>query len=260
MRILKNCLFLILCLAFQFNVIAQKFDLGILAGPQIYKVSFEDPDDKDAFDSSFKLGYRMGAYITFPLENDFAWSTEAYFSRKGRKIENTANGVVNDAQYNFYEISVLLRKEFSLNIIENVQGKWFFNFGPNINYWASGKGTIDDNVDLDYVVKFENGSGDLQNNYIVDGNRWLFGLDFGIGIDTPIINNQKFETELRFTLGQTFLGAKDGSIPVNDFQVDDNIRSNYRTISLVLRYGISVDLKNAKKGKSTFKAKTRKRK
>jgi len=238
---------------------AQKFDLGLLAGPQLYTVTFPDQDDRDIFNSKFKIGYRAGAYIIFPLENDFAWSSEVYFSKKGRKIENKEDGTINNASYNFIETSFLLRKEFDLTIIENIKGKWFFNFGPNINYWVGGKGVIDNNVDIDYEVKFEEGKSDLEYNYIVDGNRWLFGIDIGIGIDTPIINSQKFETELRFTLGQTFLGARDGSVPVNEFQNIDNLRSHYRSIALVLRYGLGIDLKDARKGKSTFKVKNKRR-
>jgi hypothetical protein len=258
-RNIKFWLIFLLLVCGKFGAIGQKFDLGILAGPQAYIVTFPDDDDRDIFDSKIKIGYRAGAYIIFPLENDFAWSSEVFFSKKGRKLENKVDGIVNDATYNFLETSFLLRKEFDLTIIENIKGKWFFNFGPNINYWMGGKGTIDSNVDLDYEVKFEEGKSDLEYNYIIDGNRWLFGLDIGIGIDTPIINSQKFETELRFTLGQTFLGARDGSVPVNEFQNTDNLRAHYRTLSLVLRYGLGIDLKNARKGKSTLKIKNKRR-
>jgi hypothetical protein len=239
---------------------AQKFDIGILAGPQAYKVSFQDKDDRDIYKSKIKLGYRVGGYIIFPLENDFAWSTELFYSKKGRKIENLIDGNINDAVYNFVELSFLIRKQFDLNIIEKVKGKWFFTFGPNINYWLNGRGVWNDRDIYSYSVKFEDREfGDLENNYVIDGNRWLFGIDIGIGIDTPIINSQKFETEIRFTLGQTFLGTKDGSIPNNNFFFDDNLRSNYRSLSLVLRYGLGIDMKNAKKGKSTFKVKRKRR-
>lgn len=243
----------------QFSAIAQKFDIGVLAGPQFYTVSFEDKDDRDIYDSKFKIGYRAGAYILFPLENDFAWSVETFYSKKGRKLESNVDGIefTNNANYSFLELSFLLRKEWDMTIIEGVKGKWFLNIGPNINYWISGKGKIDAAVDLDYKVKFEDGAGDYEYNYIRDGNRWLFGIDLGVGVDSQVIKSQKVELELRFTLGQTFLGTKDGSVPVNDFQVDDNLRSNYRVLALVVRYGIGVDMQNAKKGKSTIKIKKR---
>lgn len=241
------------------NASAQKFNIGLLAGPQVYTVSFQDSDDRDIYDSKFKIGYRVGAFIQFPLENDYAWSVESYYSRKGRKIETVSDGTINNAAYNFAELNILLKKQFDLNIIENIQGKWFMSIGPNINYWINGKGTIESNVDLEYEVVFDDQPGDLENNYIRDGNRWLFGLDFGIGIETPTVGSQLFETELRFTLGQTFLGAKDGSVPVNDFQVDDNLRSNYRNISIIFRYGLGVDMKNNRKGKSTLKVKRKRR-
>ena len=251
--------FLVGFLFINFSSSAQKFDLGLLAGPQAYTVAFEDSDDRDIYDSKVKLGWRAGAYILFPLENDFAWSVEGFYSKKGRKLESEFNAdqVINNASYSFLELNFLLRKEFQMHLIKGLEGTWFVNFGPNINYWLNGKGTIDAVVDLDYKVKFEDGTGDYEFNYIRDGNRWLFGLDLGIGIDSQVIKSQKVELELRFTYGQTFLGAKDGSIPVNDFQVDDNLRARYRVLALVVRYGIGVDLKNAKKGKSTMKIKKR---
>lgn len=231
----------------------------MLGGIHGYKVSFEDKDDRDIYDSKPKLGYRLGAYIAFPLENNFSWSTELYYSKKGRKLET--NSYINDADYNFIEASVLLRKSYPTKILDNLKGKWFFNIGPNINYWLGGSGLIDDNVDLEYEVVFDENKagGDLENNYIVEGNRWLFGLDFGIGMEAPILKTQSVQVEMRFTLGQTFLGTKDGSIPVNEFQIDDNLRSNYRVISFTIRYGFDVDLMSSRKGKSTIKRSNRRR-
>lgn len=237
----------------------QKFTFGLLGGAHGYKVSFEDKDDRDEFDSKLKFGYRLGAYIAFPLENKFSWSTELYYSKKGRKLEQLPEGFINDANYTFIETSVLLRKAYTLKLIPGLEGNWFFNVGPNINYWLNGTGTIDAAVDLDYTVKFEEGAGDLENNYIVDGKRWLFGLEIGAGVEAPVAKNQNVQIELRFTLGQTFLGTKDGSIPVNDFQVDDNLRSYYRVLSLILRYGIDLDIMSSRKGKSTNKRSNRRR-
>ena len=244
------------------HLLAQKFSVGLLAGPQVYTLHFEDEDDRDIFEPKIQFGYRAGAYIIFPLENGFAWSVETFYSRRGRKIETIETEFLNTAKYHFWDINFLLRKEYDLNIIENVKGRWFLNLGPNVSHWVAGKGIIEaPALDFNYDVVFEEGreSGDNYNNYIVDGNRWLFGIDLGIGINAPTIDQQVVEVEVRFTLGQTFLGSKDGSIPVNDFQVDDNLRSNYRVLALVVRYGLALDLKNAKKGKSTYRIKSRRR-
>ncbi|ELR70629.1 hypothetical protein C900_03610 [Fulvivirga imtechensis AK7] len=234
------------------EVAGQKFSIGPLAGVHAYKVAFHHDEEQSLFDSTIKLGYRGGAYIEFPLENNFSWATEVSYARKGRKITYDAESITNDAAYNFFEISVLLRKKYDLTISKGVPGKFFFNVGPNINYWINGKGTLDAAVDLDYAVKFQESDGNIRVNAITDANRWLFGLEAGAGLETRVYDTQFFQFEFRFTYGQTYLGGRDSSeIPILAFQ--DSLRSNYRVISFIVRYGIDIDLRNAKKGKSTIK-------
>lgn len=233
---------------------AQQFSLGLTGGVHTYKVAFHNEEEESMFDSKSKLGYKFGGFIEFPLENNFSWSTEAYFSKKGRKVSYYNGAITNNANYNFYEISVLLRKGYDLSVSENLKGEVFFNIGPNINYWSSGKGTLDANVDLEYEVKFQEPDGDVYVNSITDANRWLFGLEAGIGTEVRIYDTQFFEVEVRYTYGQTYLGGKDSSnIPILAFE--DSLRSNYRVLSIILRYGVDIDLKNARKGKSTIKRK-----
>lgn len=233
---------------------AQQFSLGLTGGVHTYKVAFHNEEEESMFDSKSKLGYKFGGFIEFPLENNFSWSTEAYFSKKGRRVSYYNGAITNNANYNFYEISVLLRKGYDLSVSENLKGEVFFNIGPNINYWSSGKGTLDANVDLEYEVKFQEPDGDVYVNSITDANRWLFGLEAGIGTEVRIYDTQFFEVEVRYTYGQTYLGGKDSSnIPILAFE--DSLRSNYRVLSIILRYGVDIDLKNARKGKSTIKRK-----
>lgn len=231
---------------------AQQFTLGLTGGVHTYKVSFHHAEEDTLFVPKAQLGYKFGGFIEFPLANNFSWAVEGYYSFKGRKVSNPAGTITNTAQYNFYEISVLLRKGYPLSVNENLRGAVFFNVGPNINYWAKGKGTLDSNVDLDYTVKFQDRADDITTNAISDANRWLFGLEIGAGIEARIYEVQFVNIELRYTYGHTYLGERNSSyIPVLGF--DDSLRSNYRVLTLLIRYGIDLDLKNARKGKSTYK-------
>lgn len=244
----------IFCFCHTYDALAQKFSIGPLVGAQAYQVSFHHDEEKSLFNSKPKIGYRGGAYIEFPLENNFSWATEAYYSRKGRKISNKAGTITNNAAYNFAEVSVLLRKKYNLTLVPGIPAKAFFNIGPNVNYWINGKGTLDATVDLDYTVKFDETQSELTTNTINDANRWLFGLEAGAGVETRIYDKQFLQFEIRFTYGQTYLGDKDSSqIRILGFQ--DSLRSNYRVLSLVVRYGLDIDLHEAKKGKSTIKRK-----
>lgn len=251
----KLYFFLALFSALNCSVLAQKFSIGPAIGGHAYTVAFHHEEEKALFDPKPKLGYRGGVYISFPLENNFEWAAEGYYSRKGRKVRIESENMTNDAAYNFFEISVLLRKKYDLTVIKGVPGKFFFNIGPNVNYWINGKGTLDANVDLEYEVKFHEANGDATLNYITDANRWLFGLELGAGIETRLYKTQFFQFEFRFTYGQTYLGGKDSSeIPII-LGYQDSLRSNYRVLSFIVRYGIDIDLKNARKGKSTLKVK-----
>lgn len=258
MVIQKKIFFLIVIFVFTLELKAQQFSFGLAGGVHTYKVAFHNDEEKSLFDSKSKLGYKAGAFIEFPLENNFSWSTEAYYSKKGRKVTYYNGAATNNASYNFYEISVLLRKGYDLSVSENLRGEVFFNLGPNINYWINGKGQLDANVDLDYEVKFQEADNNIEVNSISGANRWLFGLEAGVGVETRIYDTQFFEVELRYTYGQTYLGDKDSSsIPILAFE--DSLRSNYRVFSIILRYGVDIDLKNARKGKSTNKTKSKKK-
>lgn len=252
--IYKKIIFLAIIIFSAPGINAQKFSLGLAGGVHTYKVAFHHDEEESLFDSKSKLGYKFGGFIEFPLENNFSWSTEAYYSKKGRKVSYYDGSITNNANYTFYEISVLLRKGYDLSVSEKLKGEVFFNIGPNINYWHSGKGTIDANVDLDYEVRFQEPDADVFINSITDANRWLFGLEAGIGTEIRIYDTQFFEVEVRYTYGQTYLGDKNSStIPILAFE--DSLRSNYRVLSVILRYGVDIDLKNARKGKSTIKRK-----
>ncbi|MBL6444786.1 PorT family protein [Fulvivirga sp. 29W222] len=254
--IYKIIFFLAIATFLASSINAQKFSLGLAGGTHIYKVAFHHDEEESFFKSKNKLGYKLGGFIEFPLENNFSWSTEAYYSKKGRKVSYYNGAITNNADYNFYEISVLLRKGYDMAVSSKLKGELFFNIGPNVNYWSSGSGTIDANVDLDYEVKFQEPDGNVFVNSINDANRWLFGLEAGVGAEIRVYDTQFFEVELRYTYGQTYLGGKDSStIPILAFE--DSLRSNYRVLSMILRYGVDIDLKNARKGKSTIKRKKR---
>lgn len=242
---------------------AQQLSIGPLLGVHNYKVRFQDKDARSFFDSENKLGYRAGFSLSFPLKKEYEWVAEAFYSVKGRKL-NYEN-FTNDADYQFLVMTHLLRKNLNLRLSEKINGTWFLNIGPNISYWLGGKGSLSSNLTLDYDLEFDAVAGtDLRTNYIVDGNRWLFGLDFGIGIGgalfkprNKVSEQENIQIELRYTLGQTFLGTEDGSILPNSIFFQDNLESSYRVLTLLVRYKIDLNLKNLKKGKSTIKKRNR---
>src|SRR6267154_1557351 len=76
-------------------------------------------------------------------------------------------------------------------------------------------------------------------------------LDIGVGIDANITKTQRLHTELRFTYGHTYLGAKNSSSHIEILGFEDNLQANLKTLSLTVSYMFDFDLKKSKMGKST---------
>lgn len=232
---------------------AQKFNLGIKAGPNFTIGRFRDSDLRDEFKSKLVIGYFVGGTIQFPLKNDYSFGTEAGFSHKGKKLEFNDGTWVNKAGFDFIDLSMSLRKSFEFQLRPDVRSKLIVGVGPNIAYWLRAKGEIDAGGPVaKYSVAFnQEPDGNFNINYYNEINRWLFGLDLGFGLEAPISSTQKILTELRFTFGQTNLGTTDSSSTVEILGFKDDLKMNLKTLSLSATYLFSFDLKESKMGRST---------
>jgi len=238
---------------------AQKFSLGVKAGPLLTWSSFGDKDDKDNFTHKAKPGFFVGGLINFPLKKNYSFQSEAGYSMRGRKILFNEDTWENNATYNYVDLSMMLRKSFTFQLAKDVPADWFFNIGPHISYWINSKGEVSagsaNSSSYDYTVVYEAmpeapPEPDFDIMYMTDINRWLFGLDFGIGFNAPIKSTQKLFTELRFMSGHTFYGTK-SSATNRTLGFTDNLRSNEKFISLTVAYTFDFDLREGKKGRST---------
>ncbi len=266
-------LFLIFFLSGVPLALSQKFTVGVKAGATISTSWFGDKDDKALFTNSWKPGFFAAGLVNFPLKKSFSFQTEAGFSQRGRKVKFNEGTWVNSANYHYLDGSMMLRKSYPLRWTKNISGTWFFNVGPKVSYWLNGKGsvyTLTENIDpvsgavtiekgysYPYKVKFEKepeipDSPDFNTMYLKDVNRWLFGLDFGVGVDAPTTSLQRFVFEARFTWGHTFYGNR-GSAFNRTLGFSDNLRANEKILSFSVDYTLNRDLRDSKKGKSTQK-------
>ncbi|HEY6436995.1 MAG TPA: porin family protein, partial [Ignavibacteriaceae bacterium] len=236
---------------------SQKLVIGFKAGASLSKSRFADKDDNNEFTNLWKPGLLFGAIsANLPVKKNFSFLSEVGFSQRGRKIEFNEGTWLNNSSYQFIDGSLLLRKSFPLNWSRNQIGSWFINIGPKISYWISGHGKIiADGESTDYTIKFQNQpenpvAPDFYTMYLSDVNRWLLGIDFGIGVDAPSLALEKFTFELRFTSGQTYYGEKNSAYyPAPEFS--DNLLANEKMISLSVHYSLNRDSKEGKQGKST---------
>jgi hypothetical protein len=234
---------------------SQKITIGVKSGFAFSQSVFGDKDDKANFNNRSKLGFITAGLVNFPLKDNYSFQTEFGYSQRGRKVEFNQNTWFNNATYHYLDGTMLLRKSYPLNWTKNVKGTWFVNIGPRISYWLSGKGKVIAGGSYTYQVKFtdppdEPSSPDFNIMYMRDVNRWLFGLDFGIGADAPTTALQRFVFEVRFTSGHTFYGSRDSAFN-RTLGFVDNLRANEKMLSFTASYTLNRDLRESKKGKST---------
>ncbi|MEK6780596.1 MAG: porin family protein [Bacteroidota bacterium] len=237
--------------------LGQRYSIGIKAGPSVTLGVYPDKDQRDQFTAEPKLGFGGAFFINFPLKNDYSYLAEAGYSVKGRRVKLSNGDFVNDQTFQFVEMSMALRRSFDLRLVKNIPSRWFINLGPNIGYWVSGKGKF---VETKYTIKFNvPPDGDLYTNYLTNPNRWLFGIDVGIGADAPINRKQKVRLELRATLGQTYLGKKNSGSSYATLSWEDTLKTNLKTLSLTAAYTLDFDSRAMKMGKSTKNKEIKKR-
>lgn len=234
----------------------QEFSLGVKAGPLFSMGNFGDKEDKDAFSSGINVGYTGGVLIGFPLGKRYSVTSEAAFSKKGRKMKFNNDEWTNTANYKFVDLSLILRRSFRFYLRKDIPSEWFVNVGPEISYWLSGKGTVKaGGPGYEYDMVFDNmADGSFDKMHIGNANRWLFGLIIGTGFEVPLPRNKELVVEFRFVSGHTFLSG-DKEFNPNNFPVlgfDDTLRMNLKTLSVTLSYVINLDIKELRKGKSTM--------
>ena len=235
----------------------QKFTIGFKVGPSVTLGTYPDKELRDKFKTQPKLGVIGTFFVILPLKNEYSYLAEAGYGIKGRKVKLTNGGFINNQTFQVVEMSMALRKSYKLKLAKNIPSKWFFNVGPNVEYWVNAKGKF---VETKYAIKFNvPPDADLYTNYLTNPNRWLFGIDVGIGADAPINRRQKVRLELRGTFGQTYLGKKNSASSYATLSWDDTLKTNLKTFAFTVAYTLDFDMRAMKMGKSTKNKEMKKR-
>jgi hypothetical protein len=240
---------------------AQKYSLGLRAGGTLNWASFRDKDQKDTFSIEPNTGFAIGALIGFPLKKNYSVIIEGGFAQKGRTLKDNSP-VENHSTYQFVDGSLLLRKAYKFQLGESIPAEWFFNIGPEVEYWLSGDGYFTaGGPKYRYQIEFDKvPNGDRSVLYYNSANRLLFGLVLGVGMKAPLKNNTAISAELRFVSGHTNLGNNNYEYPTREWYASmlnyhDTLRMNMKVISLSVAYTYDFDKQESRKGKSTLKKK-----
>lgn len=237
---------------------AQKFSYGVKAGLLGVYTNFSD--QRDTLKSGVKLGFSVGGLISFPMKKECSFQVEGGFSQQGRSYKYGPSGDKWSGTYQFIDLSMALRKNFKLKIGKNLATNWFVNAGPNINYWIGGTGKLVPYMGRtqNYSLAFDTPPGaEYTKIYMTNLNRWLYGINVGIGFSAVTLKNQKIITELRMTWGQTYMGQKNSEYinGVNGISNELSLKCNLKVLNLSVAYIFDRDIQKGKLGKSTKKVK-----
>lgn len=232
-----------------------------LAGPKgafhIYDVHYPNKENQQIYDPKIDWGYKFGIMSYFPLISKFSLNWDFLFASRGRNVKMGESSWRLEETHYYLEFPLMLTLNFETKVWQlgpfRRLGPFtgYFGVGPNMSYWLNGYGTLNTNVlDHKYTIKFSPDGGDVNYLYIEPANRFQWGLDLAMGLFSPMTNNSELVTELRCTIGHTNLGFEGSSyMPILGFE--DNLESNYRTITLSAAYLFYWDPGSLRKGKST---------
>jgi hypothetical protein len=238
------------------NAHAQVFMAGPKAGIQVYRVNYQLGSAKEEFDSKMKFGFNAGFQFNLPLTASFNLNPEINYTQRGRKVYVNETGWTLNEMHHFIELPVILNFQREGKIKKWGTFTWFLGIGPNISYLLGGSGTLETNAggSTEYKLSYGGNEGDYSYMTLDSVYRWQWGLDFNIGVISPLKNNKSLITTLRFTWGHTAFGEENGSsMPILGFT--DNLKHSYQVINLSFAYLFNLDLGVFRKGKSTKGAK-----
>ncbi len=229
---IKLVLAFLFCIAGILDGYGQTY-LGFKAGVNATQISFNSEVYKKFYDSEIVPGITGG--IVFLMENrdKYGFYTEFLYSIKRKSVVSHANDYEsNKANYHFIDVPVMFRVKF-----KEKRFNWFLQFGPEISYWLGGNGAFkvyQPNRDVfttyEYKIHFGNEQNTFEYMNVEDANRLQLGLAFGGGFIWDLNSANYLSLDMRFSLGNTFMGGyESGSIPnsglVDNFEYTNNVLS-----------------------------------
>lgn len=152
-----------------------------------------------AAQSQPSLGWSAGLMGTLKVGSGYHLEVGGDYQRTTSK--QSGAGTENILALNLITTNIALRRD---RIFPRAAGPWsslYLKAGPTFSYWMSGKGTLSVqgqsySYPIHFVGKADSTLGGLQ---VPGANRWLAGLDVGVGMSIPIARQQKFFLEVRGT-------------------------------------------------------------
>lgn len=244
--------------------------VGPVVGTHVGWASYDDRDLKDFYDVSPTFGFHAGGSVAFRVQKRFFLQTSIMYTQKEKKISGGGDGMFSNSLRNRYiDMPILYTAEFKARFGKDKVYKWYLGVGPNVSYWLGGSGSLrnsdlDENLieELNYKVTFGSTEeiGEREMN-VAEPNRLQLGLNISAGLIFEPMGIHKFMLTTRYEHGHSFLSRESNGVyglPGTLYYEDElKVRNNAFVVSLY--YFIDLKIEERKKGKSTSKIKTGKR-
>jgi hypothetical protein len=255
---IRNYLIIVFLLLNSIHLSFGQFRIGPKLGIHPYTVSYQDHQYKDQYDPKIKFGFLAGASLNIPISKVIEIRMDPAYDLRGRKVFVNENGWTMNEIHHFIEMPVQLifQHEGQMKQIAPFRQigpvNWYFGIGPNMSYFLGGRGKLETQVmDNPYKISFGGHEGDVDYISFSHANRFMWGLDFSLGMISTLANNNNLNADLKFTYGHTQIGPPNGStMPILGFS--DNLACRYQLLTLSVSYWYKIDLSRLRKGKSTM--------
>lgn len=236
--------------------------IGPVAGPQVSWVSFEDKDVRKGYTRQPVAGYHVGVGLAFRVHKRFFLNGAFLYSTKGKTLAGANDDLLKvKARYRYIDVPIAYTVEFVSNVSKTRRYKWYFGMGPNVSYWLSGKGSLE-NAELseilinriDYKIVYNKEPGTFADDEmnVRDPNRLQLGLNLSAGFVFEPMGYQKFMVNFRYEAGHSlFSRAGEGRFNLTNEYVD-NLNTRNQGFRLSIAYLVDLKTEERKKGKSTI--------
>jgi hypothetical protein len=190
-RILKVSLLSIFGLMLSIGAFAQETGRVWSLGPEI-GAAFSN-HGKDADDSEYKSGLVAGGFVTYSIQDTYAFTTKILFNQKGAKSED---GETKE-RLNYIEVPVLARVFF--NREGTVRPNVFF--GPSFGFLTGAQWKLgdDDYKNVEDIEDFDPFTD--VDSYKDVYNTFDFGVSLGLGLSIRVADEMYFIIDTRYTYG-----------------------------------------------------------
>jgi hypothetical protein len=216
--------------------------IGLRVGANVNKHAFDQEIYKKFYDTGFRPGYTGGVVFLIENKEKYGLYTEFLYSQKGKYVESRANNYeTHVADYQYIDIPVLFRVRF-----KQPKFNWYLMMGPEFNYWLGGNGAFEvydpgrnEITKYEYEVNFGESSGSSQNLDVEEANRLQISFSVGTGLMWKLANANYISFDMRFSLGNTYIGGfESASIP--NIALVDNLEYTNNILSVSAVYCVDI--------------------